>query len=401
MNNNPTADAISRQYADWLYPKPIPDLSAWVKDSWEWYDPCHARRLFWPSALLDPKLEILVAGCGTNQAAVLAYQNPEARIVAVDVSQPSLDHHLFLKKVHNLDNLEVYLLPVEDVNSLGLTFDLIVSTGVLHHLADPVRGLTSLATCLRKDGVLALMLYAKYGRIGVEMMQSLFRTMGLPQDLNSIALMRQALSVLPANHPVRAYEAIAHDLQYDAGLIDTFLNARDRSYTITECIDLVRNSGLVFQDLFFKAPYSPPPVPHSAFMASVTALGHEQQWAVMERINFQNACHFFIACRPERDRSTYHIDFASPRALDYVPFFRHRCGLTGRDLYSPAQRIPLDPSSARIAELIDGKSTVRKISFEMSGTGASGHQTDGKTENFTLEIIKTFYLLDFVSLWWP
>jgi SAM-dependent methyltransferase len=382
-----------------MYPKPIPELSAWVRDHWEWYDPSHAYKMYWPSAELYPNLDILIAGCGANQAAMFAYRNPEARIVAVDVSQPSLDHHMVLKKTHDLTNLELHLLPVEDVGSLGSTFDLIVSTGVLHHLADPARGLRALAACLRKDGVLALMLYAKYGRIGVEMMQGLFRAMELSQSVSSIPLIRQALAMLPKDHPVRAYEAIAPDLQYDAGLVDTFLNARDRSYTITECIDLVRSSGLVFQDLFFKAPYSSPPIPENAFMALVAALKDEQQWAVMERINFRNACHFFTACRPDRDRSTYRIELTSTKALDYVPFFRHRCGLTRGELYSAGQRIPLDPSSARIAELIDGKRTVREISLEMPANKASGSQTGG-LEDFTLEIIKTFYLLDFVSFGW-
>ncbi len=399
MNSGPTADAISRQYADWMYPKPIRDLSEWVRDNWEWYDPSHSYQIFWPSAQLYPKLDILVAGCGTNQAAVFAYQNPEARIVAVDVSQPSLDHHMFLKKTHDLTNLELHLLPIEDVGSLGSTFDLIVSTGVLHHLANPARGLRELAKCLRKDGVLALMLYAKFGRMGVEMMQGVFRAMELSQNVSSISMIRQALAMLPMDHPIRAYEAIAPDLRYDAGLVDTFLNARDRSYEITECIDLVRSSGLVFQDLFFKAPYSSPPIPENAFMESVATLKDEQQWAVMERINFRNACHFFTACHPERDGSTYRIELTSTKSLDYVPFFRHRCGLAMRELYSARQRIPLDPTSARIAELIDGKRTVRDISLEMQANKASGSQTD-ELDKFTLEIMKTFYLLDFVAFRW-
>ena len=399
MGSTPLSDPISRQYADWMYPRPIMDLAAWVVNNWEWYDPSHAHKLFWPSASPDPKLDILIAGCGTNQAAIFAYRNPEARIVAVDVSQPSLDHHIFLKKNYGLANLDLHLLPIEDVASLGLTFDLIVSTGVLHHLADPARGLAAIASCLRKDGVVALMLYAKYGRMGVEMMQGLFRSMGLPQDRSSIPLIKQALAALPNDHPVRAYEAIAPDLQYDAGLIDTFLNARDRSYTITQCIDLVRNSGLVFQDLFFKVPYSLPPVRENAFMTSVATMSHEKQWAIMERINFRNACHFFTACRPERDRNSYNIDLSTDKALHYVPFFRHRCGLAGRELYRPGQCIPLDPSSARIAKLIDGKRTVREIAIKMSGTGA-GRMGRVEPENFTLQIIKTFVLLDFVALSW-
>ena len=42
--------------------------------------------MFWPERDQVNGLDILVAGCGTNQAAVLAYPNPGARILAIDVS---------------------------------------------------------------------------------------------------------------------------------------------------------------------------------------------------------------------------------------------------------------------------------------------------------------------------
>jgi hypothetical protein len=40
----------------------------------------------------------------------------------------------------------------------------------------------ALAECLRRDGAIGLMLYAKYGRAGVERLQSVFRELGLRQD---------------------------------------------------------------------------------------------------------------------------------------------------------------------------------------------------------------------------
>jgi len=52
-------------------------------------------------------LDILIAGCGTNQAAVFAFMNPDAKVVAVDISQPSLDHQQYLKDKHGLFNLEL------------------------------------------------------------------------------------------------------------------------------------------------------------------------------------------------------------------------------------------------------------------------------------------------------
>ena len=82
-------------------------------------------------------------------------------MVAVDISQPSLDHQQYLKDKHGLYNLELHRLPIEELPSLGLDFDLIVSTGVLHHLADPQAGMKAVASCLRPDGAIGVMLYAK------------------------------------------------------------------------------------------------------------------------------------------------------------------------------------------------------------------------------------------------
>src|SRR6202012_5190076 len=112
------------------------------------------------------------------------------------VSQPSLTHQQHLKQGYRLANLELHFLPIEELPTLGEVFDLIVSTGVLHHIADPLAGMKALATCLRRDGVLSVMLYAKYGRIGVELMQSVFSDLALRQDDASVQMVKDTLSLL-------------------------------------------------------------------------------------------------------------------------------------------------------------------------------------------------------------
>jgi SAM-dependent methyltransferase len=184
---DPLADVVSGQYEKWVYPEPIRDLSAWLVGNWQWFDPSHAHRLFWPDRDYRPDLEIRVTGCGTNQAAVLAYTNPAACVAAIDVSAASLAHHRFLQEKYGLKNLHLHRLPIEDVGTLGRDYDLIVSTGVPHHMADPQAGMRALAACLRPDGVAAIMLYARYSRIGVEMLQGVFRDLGLAQDGPSLA----------------------------------------------------------------------------------------------------------------------------------------------------------------------------------------------------------------------
>lgn len=361
MSTRPLADVVAGQYEAWVYPEPIQDLPAWLVSNWQWFDPSHAHRLFWPARDYKPDLDILIAGCGTNQAAVFAYTNPGARVVAIDVSNTSLDHHRFLKEKYALANLELHRLPIEDVGTLQRDFDLIVSTGVLHHMADPQAGMRALAACLRPEGVAAIMLYARYGRIGVEMLQGVFRDLGLHQDVPSLAVVKAALAALPQDHPLRSYMGVAPDLSFDAGLVDTFLHGRDRSYTVDDCLDLVASAGLVFQDWFLKSSYEPAVGSGNPFLEAVAALPQEKRWAVMERINHRNGCHFFTACRPERPPETFRIDCSSAALLDAVPRFRYRCTLDGEAVVRPGWRTRLSAEQLVLIRLVDGHRTVREI----------------------------------------
>ena len=72
MNDNPRADVVTRQYERYRYPQPIEDLEVWLPNNWEWFDPSHAHRVLWPDREYKPDLDILIAGCGTNQASVAA-----------------------------------------------------------------------------------------------------------------------------------------------------------------------------------------------------------------------------------------------------------------------------------------------------------------------------------------
>ncbi|BBX44321.1 class I SAM-dependent methyltransferase [Mycobacterium cookii] len=399
MNDDPRTDVVSRHYERYRYPQPIQDLKAWLAANWQWFDPSHAHRILWPEREYKPDLDILIAGCGTNQAAVFAFTNPDAKVVAVDVSQPSLDHHQYLKDKYGLNNLELHRLPIEELPTLGLDFDLIVSTGVLHHLADPQAGMNALARCLRPDGVVGVMLYAKYGRFGIELLQSVFRDLGLGQNESSIALVRQTLSLLPADHPVQPYLRSARELQFDEALVDTFLPGREHSHTVDDCIDLVTSAGLAFQGWFHKSPYYPHEIvvaPNDVYPA-INALPEPTLWSAKERLQPVNACHFFMACRPDRPKECYTIDFSTRDSLDYVPLMRMRCGVSGEEIFRPDWRIPLDSAQLPFVQRVDGQRTIREIAASVRSENRSrGSVADN--DKFARELFRALWRLDFVAM---
>jgi SAM-dependent methyltransferase len=402
VKDDPLADVVSSHYERWRYPQPIQDLELWSANNWQWFDPVHAHRMFWPDREYKPDLDILIAGCGTNQAAAFAYVNPGAKVVGVDISQASLNHQQYLKDKHGLWNLELHRLPIEELPTLGRDFDLVVSTGVLMVMADPLAGMQALADCARKDGAIAVMLYAKYGRLGVELLQSVFRDMGLRQDGASVQVVKEAISALSPDHPIQSYLRTlgADDLQFDTGVVDTFLHGRDRNYTVDDCLDLVASAGLIFQGWFFKAPYHAHELlePPNSFYPAVNSLPEAKVWSVMERIQTLNACHFFMACRPERPKESYVIDFSTEDALDYVPMFRMRCGLSGSEIFRPDWSMNLNAAQLPFVQNVDGRRTTREIAERVAQSAESRRGGVVELETFGRKLFQSLWRLDFLAM---
>ena len=174
-----SADAVRAFYESHPYPAPIDNLDRHR----ELYRNPDRRRalslLLWPTEQPRANREILVAGCGTSQAAIHALREPDARVTAIDISETSLRHTRDLQQKYGLRNLDLHRLAIEQVGELGQMFDQIVCTGVLHHLPDPDIGLRALRNVLMPGGAMHLMVYATYGRAGIYMMQEYCRLLGV------------------------------------------------------------------------------------------------------------------------------------------------------------------------------------------------------------------------------
>jgi hypothetical protein len=199
-------------------------------------------------------------------------------------------------------------------------------------------------------------------------------------------------------HPARSYMGLAPDLQFDAGLVDTFLHGRNVSYSIDECIDLVTSAGLVFQDIFIKSPYYPPLDSTSAFHSYVAALPEAKQWSIMERINFRNACHFFMACRTERPDTAYRIDFRSKNVFDYVLSLRHRCSLDGAQLSRSDWSMKLDPAQLGLVRRVNGSRTIGDIFSDASQSGVLAEHPRTDSEKFVRGFFQSLWQLDFLAI---
>jgi 2-polyprenyl-3-methyl-5-hydroxy-6-metoxy-1,4-benzoquinol methylase len=134
-------DPVSEFYTNHPYPPPLDNLDR-ARDLWQDQNVHRAEfHLFWPNKEYRPDLDVLVAGCGTWQSAKFALCHPAASVTGIDLSPTSLEHTEALKKKHELANLATRQMAIENADKLDHEFELIVCTGVMHHLVDPYAGL--------------------------------------------------------------------------------------------------------------------------------------------------------------------------------------------------------------------------------------------------------------------
>jgi|SRR5215472_281546 len=369
-----TTQVVCDFYDRYPYPPPVEDLETYRRQ----WDKLPRRRadfhLFWPASAFREDQSILVAGCGTSQAAKHALRWPSARVTGIDVSATSVDCTTQLKRKYKLENLQVYQLSIRNVSDLDLSFDQIVCTGVLHHLVDPVAGLRSLRSVLKPHGAMHLMVYAPYGRAGVYMLQEFCQRVGIQPGDTEIRDLIGALGALPEGHPLRTLLSKALDFQNEAALADALLHPQDRAYAVPQLFDLLDEGGVTFGRWLRQAPYS---VQCGIFAKipqrkRIELLGPPAQYAAIELFRGTMVRHSFVAYANDEERSHHQIDFTGDAWLAYVPI-RMPETICVRDSLPPAAAAVLLNQAHTYADLFLPIRSIEKAWFdEIEGTRTIG-----------------------------
>jgi len=374
---------VNAFYESHPYPPAQDDLEAYRR-SWDDSRRRADSHLFVPGEPYRDDRSVLVAGCGTTQAAHYAVRWPRARVVGIDVSATSIGFASELKRKHGLDNLELHQLAVERAPELRERFEHVVCTGVLHHLPDPDAGLRALRDVLEPNGSLNLMLYAPYGRAGVYMLQDYCRRLGIGWTQPEIRDLAASLKALPPDHPLVPLLRNSPDFGNADALADALLHPNDRSYSVRQLFDFLARADLTFGRWLRQAPYLPwcgalAATPHRSKLA---ALPDEEQYAAIELFRGTMVRHSVVVHRRDGPAVSSRIDFSGDAWREYRPIrlsdtvvVRERLppgavavlinrNHTYTDLY-----LPIDARQERLLAGVDGERTIGEI-------GAGAHADD-------------------------
>jgi SAM-dependent methyltransferase len=396
------AEAVREFYERLPYPRPIDNLERYQR---LWQDGQRRRadhHLHWPATPYREDRSILVAGCGTSQAAKHAMRWPEAQVTGIDFSATSVRCTEGLKRKYNLNNLQLHQLPVERVRELGSSFDQIVCTGVLHHLADPNAGLAALRDVLKPDGAMQIMVYAPYGRTGIYILQEFCRRVGICATDDGIRDLITALGALPPGHPLQTLLREAPDFRHEAALADALLHPQDRAYSVPELFNFIVANGLTFGRWVRQAPYSlrcgvMAKLPQASRMSQLPLA---EQYAAVELFRGTMVRHSVIVYRDDSPGRPQAIDFGGDAWPGYVPIRMADTICIQERLPAGAAAVlinrthtctdlvmPIDPIEKRMFDAIDGKRSVGDIT---KGTLPSTRKAS------PLDLARAF----FERLWW-
>lgn len=371
-----SADPIYEFYTAHPYPPPVENLDR-ARDLWQDENVHRAEyHLLWPGKEYRADLDVLVAGCGTWQAAKHALCHPEARVVGVDLSPTSLEHTESLKRKYELTNLETRQLAIENVDQLDQRFDYIICTGVLHHLADPDAGLRALRSVLKPEGAMYLMVYAPYGRTGVYMLQEYCRRLGIGTSKQETTDLIAVLKMLPQHHPLLSAQGGSREFPNSDALADALLNPRDRSYSVSQLFDFIERNDLRLGRWYWQAPYLPQcgSIANTPHATRLVALSEREQYVEMELWRGLMANHSFVVHPSDVNTDGLKVRFDNDDFLGYVPIRmpwticvqeRLPPGAAGVLLNQthlfPDLFIIIDPQQKRIFDAIDGRRSIAEI----------------------------------------
>jgi SAM-dependent methyltransferase len=226
-------------YPRWVKPAPAEEPQTMERYFGSWFMP-H------PGLRPHGKTEILVAGCGTGQNLVdTARQFRAAEVLAVDLSCASLGYAKRQALALGLTNVSFAEADILELGSIGRTFDIVDSSGVLHHMRDPWAGWRVLLSLLRPGGFMNVGLYSKFARADVTAARAFVAERGYASTADDIRRSRQDILALPASEPARRIAAHP-DFFATSECRDMFFHVQEHQMTLPEIADFIGTSNVEF-----------------------------------------------------------------------------------------------------------------------------------------------------------
>ena len=194
----------------------------------------------------DENLEILIAGCGTGQHVIEeALKFKKSNLVAIDLSLKSLSFAIRKTNEIGIKNIEYFQGDILDLGKLDKKFDLIESSGVLHHMEKPFEGWKTLSESLNVNGIMLIGLYSDIARRDIKKAREIIKEKGLKENACDIKKFRKYITSYQVNKEIINIPRSADFFSLSA-CRDLLFHSQEHRYTIPRIKKEIKKLGLKF-----------------------------------------------------------------------------------------------------------------------------------------------------------
>jgi 2-polyprenyl-3-methyl-5-hydroxy-6-metoxy-1,4-benzoquinol methylase len=189
--------------------------------------------------------DILIAGCGTGQQSIeTAYRFSNCLVTAVDLSLASLAYAQ--RKSNELDvaNLEYLQADILELDQMNQEFDIIESTGVLHHMDNPMAGWGVLADLLKPSGLMKIGLYSELARGEIVNARRKIASVGKGTSANEIKQFRKSITD-SEDRNLKRLDTLG-DFYSLSEFRDLVFHVQEHRFTLPQIKDCLDELGLKF-----------------------------------------------------------------------------------------------------------------------------------------------------------
>ena len=188
---------------------------------------------------------ILIAGCGTGQHSIgSACRYSDCKVTAVDLSLTSLAYAQRKTTEHDVSNIEYLQADILQLGKLDRTFDIIESTGVLHHMEDPMAGWRILTGLLNVGGLMKIGLYSDLARQHIVAIREEIAMLGIKTSAADMRGFRKSLAESHDEHKQRL--VTSNDFFSLSTVRDLIFHVQEHRFTLPQIQACLNELGLRF-----------------------------------------------------------------------------------------------------------------------------------------------------------
>lgn len=319
-------NSIKNQYTDFAYPNLwkgiIPkDLVEKKIKCTALYDLKYIQHVACRKIVPENELSVLIAGCGTGEGGIIcALQHPKAKFTFVDISSSSL--RMAEKYINELNITNIKIVQ-EDIMTMNLEtqFDIIISTGVIHHLSDPSMGVNNLKKHLKQSGVLSGMVYGEYGRYEIGLFQEALKIM-LKNNVDFVKGIEYVKTIFKNVSSENRIVNIAWKQDIDLGdqhIVDLLLNVNEHRYNVKSLCEMIENGGMKIVEFINMSTLNPDSYFKNGSEQNLSKdLSYFDRCRLAELINGKITKHDFYAIKGENEYKKLSVN--DEKAGEYVVY---------------------------------------------------------------------------------